>query len=82
MTREVGRLAAHSVGLRLKAARDHRGYTMLELAERCGLSHSTVNVIEKGQKTPRTDTVERLARALDVPRAWLAYGDGERPEWV
>ncbi len=55
---------------------------MAELGDRAGVGASTVNVIEKGSKQPRGDTVEKLARALDVPRCWLAYGDGQPPDWT
>ena len=77
MKLETGRLAALSVGLRLKTARDRRGLTMTQLAESAGVGTSTINQIEKGLTQPRGDTVEKLARSLSVPRAWLAYGDGE-----
>lgn len=79
---EAGRLGALSVGHRLKLARDMRGLTMAELGERAGVGASTVNVIEKGNKQPRGDTVEKLARALGVPRCWLAYGDGQPPDFT
>ncbi len=82
MKSESGSLGALSVGVRLKLARDKRGLTMTEVADEAGIAASTVNVIEKGQKQPRGDTVERLARALDVPRCWLAYGDGPVPDWA
>ena len=79
---EAGRLGSLSVGNRLKLARDMRGLTMAELGDRAGVGASTVNVIEKGSKQPRGDTVEKLARALGVPRCWLAYGDGQPPDWT
>ena len=79
---EAGRLGSLSVGTRLKLARDMRGLTMAELGDRAGVGASTVNVIEKGSKQPRGDTVEKLARALDVPRCWLAYGAGQPPAWT
>ena len=81
MKLETGRLAALSVGLRLKTARDKRGLTMTQLAESAGVGTSTINQIEKGLTQPRGDTVEKLARSLSVPRAWLAHGDGEKPDW-
>ena len=71
MKSESGSLGALSVGVRLKLARDMRGLTMTEVADEAGIAASTVNVIEKGQKQPRGDTVERLARALGVSRCWL-----------
>ena len=58
MKLETGRLAALSVGLRLKTARDKRGLTMTQLAESAGVGTSTINQIEKGLTQPRGDTVE------------------------
>ena len=55
---------------------------MTQLAESAGVGTSTINQIEKGLTQPRGDTVEKLARALDVPRCWLAYGDGQPPDWT
>lgn len=75
-------LGSLCVGQRLKLARDKRGLTMAELGDRAGVGASTVNVIEKGNKQPRGDTVEKLARALGVSRCWLAYGDGQPPDWT
>lgn len=40
--------------------------TQRQLAERSGVSKSTINVIEQGEKIPRIDTVCRIAAALDM----------------
>jgi transcriptional regulator with XRE-family HTH domain len=58
------------------------GLTCAELAHLAGISHGSVSFIETGKNQPRTDTVERLARALKVPRAWLAFGDGRKPDFA
>lgn len=69
-----------SVGQRLKWAREQAGWTVRELAQRAGLASSSVTDVELGNRTPKTDTVERLAMALKVEPCWLAYGDGRAPE--
>ncbi len=79
--KETGRLAALSVGVRLREARDRRGWTLIELGTKAGVGTTTVTSIETGSRQPRGDTVEKLARALGVPRCWLAYGDGPKPDW-
>jgi transcriptional regulator with XRE-family HTH domain len=79
---ETGRLSSLSIGVRLRDARNARGLTCAELAHLAGISHGSVSFIETGKNQPRTDTVERLARALKVPRAWLAFGDGRKPDFA
>ena len=77
MTRLVRRRREND---RLQIARHQRIH--LPGGDRAGVGASTVNVIEKGNKQPRGDTVEKLARALGVSRCWLAYGDGQPPDWT
>lgn len=45
--------------------RKERGWSTRELAERSGISKSTINRIENGQISPTVDTVEILAKTLD-----------------
>jgi transcriptional regulator with XRE-family HTH domain len=42
------------------------------------LSKNAVSRLEEGTISPRLPTVEKLARALGVDPAWLAYGLGEQ----
>lgn len=74
-------LASHTVGIRLKQARDRRKLTMAALGEKAGVGASTINSIEKGKKVPRGDTIELLAIALEVEPAWLLFGTGQKPVW-
>lgn len=41
------------------------------LAERTGVSVSYVSMLERGQRSPPLETIEKLARALGVPPATL-----------
>lgn len=49
------------------------GWTLAQLSERSGLSVSTLCALRMGTrgKRPRTDTLEKLARGLDLPRERL-----------
>ena len=47
----------------LSAARRRSGLGLRELARRAGTSHATLHAYERGDKEPRVDTVERIARA-------------------
>lgn len=50
-----------------------RGLTQSELERRAGLSHNTVSRIERGEVSPRLDTVERLAEAMDLSVEVLSF---------
>jgi len=66
------------IGRRLREARLRRVMTQDQLAEAAGVQPVTISRIEngKGGGMPRQTTMQRLAAALDVPVAWLVYGEG------
>lgn len=51
---------------KVKQLRKRKGYSQEYLAEESGISLRTVQRIEKGENTPRGDTLKRLAGSLDV----------------
>lgn len=63
--------------LRLKQSRERAGWTRQELAQKAGGSHATIGYLESGDRWPSVGTALRLAVALSVSAAWLAYGIGE-----
>jgi transcriptional regulator with XRE-family HTH domain len=60
------RFAANVRRLRAK-----RNLSQKALAERSGVSVSYVSMLERGQRSPPLETIEKLARALGVPPATL-----------
>lgn len=56
---------------RLAAAREAAGLTMAALADRAGLSISTVYGYETGRRTPQADQLGALANALGVSADYL-----------
>ncbi len=64
---------------RLKRTRKERGLNPTALGKMAGLSRTAVTDLESGRSAPHVDTIERLARALDVSPAWLAFGDSGMP---
>lgn len=46
--------------------RRSKGLTQFDLESRAGLSHNTISRLENGQNSPRVETVERIAQALDL----------------
>jgi transcriptional regulator with XRE-family HTH domain len=67
-------MACSGLGARLFQARREAGLGLIKLGKMAGVSHSTISDIEKGRHMPAVDTVERLARTLNVRPSWLAYG--------
>ncbi len=68
---------------RLKTARKTAALNRQSVTQRAKLSDvSAVLGIEQGQRIPRLDTIERVAYALGLSPAFLAYGiesDGSQP---
>jgi transcriptional regulator with XRE-family HTH domain len=56
---------------RLLAARQLRGYSQSELADRCGLHVSAVSHFETGRRSPSFDNLKVLSDALDVTTDYL-----------
>lgn len=53
-------------GLKLRQLRQDRNLSFQQLAAITGMSVSYLNEIERGKKSPRSEKLEELARALDV----------------
>ena len=56
-----------SFGKRLRILRDIKGYTQEELAELVDLEYQTISRIETGTYFTSYETLDKLAKALDVP---------------
>jgi transcriptional regulator with XRE-family HTH domain len=56
-----------TVGPRLRALRRERGGTLAQLAERTGISVSTLSRLEAGRRKPTLELLLPLAKAYDVP---------------
>lgn len=62
---------------RVASARRSLGLSMRKLSTAAGISVQTWSTVEAGATVPKADSLERMAVALDVAPAWLAYGDDE-----
>lgn len=47
-------------------ARTNKGWTLERLAEKSGVSKSTLQRIETGETSPTMDAMEKVAKALNV----------------
>jgi transcriptional regulator with XRE-family HTH domain len=54
------------LALELRRIREQRGLTIEQLAEKSGISATTIRVVERGAREPRGDTVARLAKPLGL----------------
>lgn len=61
--------------LRLKRIRGYRRLTLGGLSRRAGLGGDSARLLERGDRVPGLDLVERLADALLVAPCFLSYGD-------
>lgn len=84
MVRSVSNLAPGASGIasRLKEARKHADLTIRALAAAAGVASSAITDTEIGNRIPRADTLEKMARALGVSACWLSYGEGPKPVWA
>jgi transcriptional regulator with XRE-family HTH domain len=58
----------------LSQARKRIGLTQDQLADRSGVDQTTISSLELGKKSPRFDTVLKLARVLGLPPDQLRFG--------
>src|SRR5256712_14151233 len=55
------------IGDRLRELREHKQFTQGEVAKRTGLLKPYVSRVENGHSVPGVETLEKFARALEVP---------------
>jgi len=66
------------VGDRLRALRQGKNFTQGEVEKRTGLLRCYISRVENGHTVPAVETLEKFARALEVPIYQVFY-DGEEP---
>jgi transcriptional regulator with XRE-family HTH domain len=63
---------------RLRALREEKKLSQGDIEKRTGLIRCYVSRVENGHTVPALDTIEKFARALEVPLYQLFY-EGEQP---
>lgn len=53
-------------GSRIAEIRRSLGISQEELAFRCGVHRTYIGAIERGEKSPTLNTIERLAKGLNI----------------
>jgi transcriptional regulator with XRE-family HTH domain len=63
---------------RLRALREEKDFSQGDIEKRTGLLRCYISRVENGHTVPTVETLEKMARALEVPMYRLFY-DGEAP---
>ncbi len=63
---------------RLRALREQKNLSQGDIEQRTGLLRCYVSRVENGHTVPAVETLEKMARALEVPLYQIFY-DGENP---
>ena len=66
------------IGDRLRELREEKKFSQGEIEKRTGLLRCYISRVENGHTVPAIETLEKFARALEVPMYQLFY-DGDRP---
>lgn len=66
------------IGDRLRVLREQKRFSQGEIEKRTGLLRCYISRVENGHTVPAVETLEKFARALEVPLYQLFY-DGEEP---
>ncbi len=66
------------IGDRLRSIREEKKLSQGDIEKRTGLFRCYVSRVENGHTVPTVETIEKFARALEVPIYQLFY-DGDKP---
>src|SRR5881628_1407927 len=66
------------IGERLRELREEKKLSQGDIEERTGLKRCYVSRVENGHTVPAIETLEKMARALEIPMYQLFY-DGDEP---
>lgn len=68
------------IGDRLRSLREQKNFSQGEIEKRTGLLRSYISRVENGHTVPAVETLEKFARALEIPMYQLLYEGKEPPE--
>jgi len=66
------------IGDRLRALRKHKNLSQGDVEKRTGLLRCYISRVENGHTVPAIETLEKMARAMEIPLYQIFY-DGEKP---
>jgi len=68
------------IGDRLRLLREEKNFSQGEIEKRTGLLRCYISRVENGHTAPAIETLEKMARALEVPLYQLFYDGEETPK--
>jgi transcriptional regulator with XRE-family HTH domain len=68
------------IGDRLRALREDKKLSQGDIEKRTGLLRCYISRVENGHTVPAIETMEKMARALEIPMYQLFYQGEEPPE--
>jgi len=68
------------VGERLRSLRELKNLSQGDIEQRTGLLRCYISRVENGHTVPSVETLEKMARALEVPLHQLFYDGEEAPK--
>ncbi len=66
------------ISVRIRQAREKKGWSMLRLAREAGVSSGYLPQVGVTIREPRIQTIQKLSGALGVSFEWLAFGKGKK----
>jgi transcriptional regulator with XRE-family HTH domain len=67
------------IGERIKFLREQKGFSQGEVEKRSGMLRCYISRVENGHTVPSLETIEKFARALEVPLHEFFYEGAEPP---
>ena len=68
------------IGDRLRALREEKKFSQGDIEKRTGLLRCYISRVENGHTVPAIETLEKMARALEIPMYKLFYDGDELPK--
>ena len=68
------------IGERLREIRAHKNLSQADIERKTGLLRCYISRVENGHTVPSIETLEKFARALEVPMYQLFYDSEEPPQ--
>jgi transcriptional regulator with XRE-family HTH domain len=68
------------IGDRLRALREHKKLSQLDIEKRTGLHRCYISRVENNHAVPAIETLEKMARAVETPLYQLFYDGDELPK--
>ena len=71
----------NEIAANIKRLRKEKGLSQEQFAQALHVTRQTVSAWERGLSRPGLDTLEQMARVLEVEEEALLYGSGKKPQY-